>query len=46
MRAIVMPDELWDRIRMQSLKEKRSASDIIRTLVSEYLKKAKKKGGN
>jgi len=44
-KTIVMPDELWTDLRMQSIREKRSASDIIRKLVSEYLKKAKKKGG-
>ena len=43
-RTIVMPDELWTDLRMQSIREKRSASDIIRRLVSEYLKKAKKGG--
>ena len=45
MRTIVMPDGLWTDLRMQSIREKRSASEIIRKLVSEYLKKAKKKGG-
>ena len=45
-KSIVMPDELWTELRMQSLKERRSASDIIRKLVGDYLKKAKKKGGD
>jgi len=44
-KTIVMPDELWSKLRVQSIMEKRSASEIIRKLVSEYLKKAKKKGG-
>ncbi len=44
-KSIVMPDELWSKLRVQSIMEKRSASEIIRKLVSEYLKKAKKKGG-
>jgi len=44
-KTIVMPDELWTDLRMQSVKEHRSASDIIRKLVSGYLEKAKKKGG-
>ena len=44
-KSIVMPDGLWTDLRMQSIREKRSASEIIRKLVSEYLKKAEKKGG-
>ena len=43
-KSIIMPDELWTDLRMQSIREKRSASEIIRKLVSEYLKKAKKGG--
>ncbi len=43
-KSIVMPDELWSKLRVQSIMEKRSASEIIRKLVSEYLKKAKKGG--
>lgn len=43
--TIVMEDELWTELRMQALREKTSASEIIRRLVSDYLKKAKKKGG-
>jgi len=45
-KTIVMPDEQWGELRMQALRERRSASDIIRKLVSDYLKKAKKKGGD
>ncbi len=44
-KSIVMPDELWSKLRVQSIMEKRSASEIIRRLVSEYLKKPEKKGG-
>jgi predicted CopG family antitoxin len=43
--TIVMEDDLWTELRMQALREKTSASEIIRRLVSDYLKKAKKKGG-
>jgi len=43
-RTIVMPDDLWSKLRVQSIMEKRSASEIIRKLVSEYLKTAKKGG--
>jgi len=43
-KSIVMPDDLWSKLRVQSIGEKRSASEIIRKLVSEYLKKAKKGG--
>jgi predicted CopG family antitoxin len=39
---IVMPDDLWLELRMQALKEKTSASEIVRRLVSDYLKKTKK----
>jgi hypothetical protein len=42
-RAVIVPDKLWDDLRMQSLREKRSASDIIRQLVSEYLEKGGKR---
>jgi len=43
--TIVMDDDLWSELRMQALRERRSASEIIRKLVFQYLKKAKKKGG-
>lgn len=43
--TIVMDDELWSRLRFQGLKEKRSASEIIRTLVKQYLDRVEKKGG-
>ncbi|MCH7914286.1 MAG: ribbon-helix-helix protein, CopG family [Deltaproteobacteria bacterium] len=46
MKTIVMPDEQWAELRVQAIRERRSASDIIRKLVSDYLKKAKKKGGD
>jgi Ribbon-helix-helix protein, copG family len=42
-RTVVMPDNLWDALRIESIREKRSASDIIRQLVSEYLKKGGKR---
>jgi len=45
-KTIVMPDEQWAELRMQALRERRSASDIIRKLVSDYLKKSRKKGGD
>jgi len=45
-KTIVMPDGLWVKLRVRSIQEKTSASEIIRRLVSEYLKKAKKKGGD
>ncbi len=35
MRTIVMPDGLWTDLRMQSIREKRSASEIIRKLVDD-----------
>ncbi|MCZ6906698.1 MAG: ribbon-helix-helix protein, CopG family [Deltaproteobacteria bacterium] len=45
MKTIVMPDEQWAELRVQAIRERRSASDIIRKLVSDYLKRAKKKAG-
>jgi len=41
---VVMPDDLWLELRMHALKEKTSASEIVRRLVSDYLKKSKKGG--
>jgi hypothetical protein len=43
-RTIVMEDELWTQLRVKAVEEKTSASEIIRRLVSEYLKKPKKGG--
>ena len=42
--TIIMDDDLWTELRMQALREKTSASEIIRRLVSDYLKKPKKGG--
>jgi len=39
---VVMPDDLWLKLRMQALKERTSASEIVRRLVSDYLNKTKK----
>jgi hypothetical protein len=41
---VVMPDDLWLELRMQALKEGTSASEIVRRLVSDYLRKVKKGG--
>jgi predicted CopG family antitoxin len=43
---IVIEDELWAELRMQAIRERTSASEIVRRLVSEYLKRTKKKGGD
>ncbi len=43
--SIVIGEDLWTKLRMQSIREKKSASEIIRRLVSDYLRKAAK-GGN
>ena len=42
-RTVVMPDGLWEALRTDSIREKRSASDIIRQLVSDYLKERGKR---
>jgi hypothetical protein len=39
---VVMSDDLWLELRMQALRERTSASEIIRRLVTDYLKKTKK----
>ena len=43
-RTIVMEDDLWTPLRVRAVEEKTSASEIIRRLVAEYLKKPKKGG--
>jgi len=43
-RTIVMEDDLWTPLRLRAVEEKTSASEIIRRLVAEYLKKPKKGG--
>jgi predicted CopG family antitoxin len=42
--TITLDDKSWQRLRMQALKEKTSASAIIDRLVAAYLKTAKKGG--
>jgi hypothetical protein len=42
--TLTLTDKSWQRLRMQALKEKTSASAIIDRLVVEYLKTAKKGG--
>jgi predicted CopG family antitoxin len=42
--TITLTDKSWQRLRMQALKEKTSASAIIDRLVADYLKTAKKGG--
>ncbi len=44
--TIAMDEDLWTELRMQALRERTSASAIITRLVSDYLKKSKKKGGD
>jgi predicted CopG family antitoxin len=42
--TITLDDGRWQRLRIQALKEKTSASEIIDRLIAEYLKTAKKGG--
>ena len=42
-RTVVIPDHLWDALRIESIREKRSASEIIRQLVNDYLTKGGKR---
>lgn len=42
----VMEEPLWDELRIQAIREKTTASEIIGRLVAAYLKKNKKKGGD
>ena len=44
--TMVMEEPLWDELRIQAIREKTTASDIIGRLVAGYLKKSRKKGGN
>ncbi len=43
---IVIEDEVWAELRMQAIRERTSASEIVRRLVADYLRKAKKNGGD
>ena len=42
-RTMMIPDDLWDRLRIQAIREKRSASEILRELVLAYLDKVEGK---
>jgi hypothetical protein len=42
--TITLEDKNWQRLRMQALRDKTSASAIIDQLVADYLRKAKKRG--
>ncbi len=44
--TVVTEKPLWHELRIQAIREKATASDIIGMLVAGYLKKAKKKGGD
>ncbi len=43
--TIVMEEPLWTEFRVQALREKTTASEIIGRVVAQYLKKDRKKGG-
>ena len=42
LRAIRVPDELWQALQTQAKQEGRGASEIIRELIHEYLKNTDK----
>ena len=44
--TVVMVEPLWHELRIQSVREKTTASEIIGRVVAQYLKKARKKGGD
>ncbi len=44
--SITMDDNVWSELKIQAIREKKTASDIIENLVRGYLKKGKKKGAN
>ncbi len=44
--SITMDDAVWSELKIQAIREKKTASDIIENLVRGYLKKGKKKGAN
>ncbi len=43
--TIGMEEPLWTELRVQALREKTTASEIIGRVVAQYLKKARNKGG-
>ena len=43
--GIYLPDEVYKRLRHAAIDEGRSATDIIRELVKEYLAKKRKQKG-
>jgi len=44
--SITMDDGVWRELKIQAIREKKTASDIIENLIRGYLKKSKKKGAN
>jgi hypothetical protein len=40
--SIVIDPDLWKALQHQALDEKKSASEIVRTLITEYLTKVQK----
>ncbi len=38
--------DLWEELRVHSIKEKTNANVILDELIAAYLKKVRKKGGN
>ncbi len=44
--SITMDDNVWSVLKIQAIRDKKTASDIIENLVRGYLKKGKKKGAN
>ena len=44
--SITMDDNVWSELKIQAIRDKKTASDIIENLVRGYLKKGKKKGAN
>ncbi len=42
--TITLQEPIWEKLRIQAIKEKTSASAIIDRLAAEYIKKAKKEG--
>ncbi len=44
--TLVMQEPLWAELRIQAIREKSTASEIIGRLVANYMREAQKKGGD
>lgn len=43
--SIVLPEQLWDRVRTKALREKRNAQEVVAEALYQYLRQSRTKGG-